>query len=125
MREYTWDEFDLAIDIISLEILQSGKQIKVITGLPRGGLIPAVCLSHKLGVPYAPYHLYLNDITIPRNRILIVDDIVDSGDTLAQIIEGGYLTASIHYKLNASHVPTFYGELLKNNDWIIYPWEHK
>ena len=44
-----------------------------IYGIPRGGLCLAVALSHKLNIEL---------LKEPRNNILIVDDIYDSGETL-------------------------------------------
>ena len=31
------------------------KKLRYISGIPRGGLIPAIMLSHKLGVTYIPF----------------------------------------------------------------------
>lgn len=71
-----------------------------IIGLKRGGLVPAVYLSHKFNIP-----MYVADITNiksngdnvewhddilpeiePGKRILLVDDILDSGHTMYDCI---------------------------------------
>ena len=45
-------------------------------GLPRGGIIPAVLISHEIGVCL----LYLH----PGKNTLVVDDINDTGETLSK-----------------------------------------
>jgi len=47
----TWEEVEELVDLLAKQIAQSGYQIEYIFGLQRGGLIPAVLLSHKLGIP--------------------------------------------------------------------------
>ena len=47
--------------------------IDSVTGIARGGLIPAVMVSHKLDLPYV-------DAVGPNT--LVIDDIADSGVTL-------------------------------------------
>lgn len=69
-----------------------------IIGLTRGGLIPAVHLSHKLGVPMLSLNWQTRDSNlrlipddikklINNKKILIVDDIIDSGLTFKNLIE--------------------------------------
>jgi hypoxanthine phosphoribosyltransferase len=48
---YTWQEFEKDVEIISQQIKKRGWGLKNIYGLPRGGLILAVCLSHRLDIP--------------------------------------------------------------------------
>ena len=47
----TWDEVDELVDRIATRITNEFSNITHIYGIPRGGLIPAVMLSHKLGIP--------------------------------------------------------------------------
>lgn len=125
IHECNWGEVEICIQQIIKDIEESGKIIKQITGLPRGGLIPAVYLSHRLDIPYIPIHQLIDSLIIPKNKILVVDDIVDSGETISRIIDEKYLTASLHYRIGASHVPNFYGSVLHDQRWILYPWEKK
>ena len=51
-KEYlTWMYVDRLTDIIASQIKLNFKNVDSIYGIPRGGLIPAVMLSHKLGLP--------------------------------------------------------------------------
>ena len=49
-------------------------------GLPRGGLVPAVMLSHKLNLPL---------LMAPCRGCIVVDDIADTGTTLQHYRDKG------------------------------------
>ena len=107
---------ELAIDI---NIKFQHSNIEYIHGLARGGLIPAVMLSHKLKIPYVDSIVNLNP-----SEVLVVDDIADSGKTLKKWSD--YRTAVLHYKPHTSYVePTIWSKVHKTDDWIIYPWERE
>jgi len=111
----TWDHIEEAVDRLATSIKASGAKIKTIRGLPRGGLIPAVLLSHKLNIPMGNHPSYG----------LIVDDICDSGVTLKPFMELSMLTATIHYKKSALVKPSFWYDVVEEENWIVYPWEQK
>ena len=120
-----WVEIKSLIDILSLKINKSKIEYKNIFGLQRGGLIPAVMLSHQLGIPMAK-----GDI---GPDTLIVDDICDSGETLDKLVKKyqtlysfpfNLKTAVLHYKPHTScFEPTFYAEKWNKDVWLTYPWE--
>ena len=64
-------------------------------------------------------------------KVLLIDDIVDSGDTLRFAIQfinrqgnpSLLHTATVYVKPHANILPDFYIELLPDNDYIIFPWE--
>lgn len=116
----TWKEVEDAVESIAYRIKSSGIKIDTITGLARGGLIPAVMLSHKMEIPF---HISIS--SAPGN-VLIVDDICDSGETLKKFKhEERFYTATIHHKQFAVYEPTFWYSLVQENDWIVYPWERE
>ena len=115
-RFITWDYIDAAVDNIAAQVLSSDYQIKHIYGMPRGGLIPAVMLSHQLSIPLFTPGMVLNNTT------LVVDDICDSGTTMYNYWKYGIPFVTIHTKLSASVQPNFHYEVIEN-DWIVYPWE--
>ena len=89
---------------------------KDIFGLQRGGLIPAVMISHQLRIP-------MTKGTISTNT-LIIDDICDSGETIQKIKENfpKCQTATLYYKETAIVKPDIYGEIVEE-EWIVFPWE--
>ena len=110
----TWKEIDTLVTILKHKVLDKLPEIDSVTGIARGGLIPAVMLSHKLGVPYTQ--------AVGPNT-LVVDDICDSGITLKDA--PGVYTATLHYKSSAISKPNVYASLLLNeNQWLVYPWEN-
>ena len=118
----TWNDIEKAIDKLANDLSKSNLEITGIGGLPRGGLIPAVMLSHKLDVPYIP------SVTFVRHsgHLLIVDDICDSGRTLKQFqYEQDIYTAVLHYKESSKFKPDFFSIIVPEDEWIVYPWERK
>lgn len=119
---FEWLEVDDAADFIIKEL--KGIKIDLVAGIPRGGLILAVILSHKLDVP-----LVLDPLLYSDKRILIVDDISDTGKTFLSLLdkidprERAYrpITATIHFKPSSRFAPDIYYK--ETEDWIVYPWE--
>ena len=110
-----WDDINILVEDLCNTIKQSGAQIKSITGIERGGLIPAVMISHKLNIPY---------VTKINKNTLVVDDICDTGVTLRDTI--GCNTAVLHYKPHTScFKPNIYATIHEGNEWILYPWERE
>ena len=126
-----WGHIEDLVDNLYLKIIeyqiQNNFKFKDLFGLQRGGLIPAVMLSHKLEIP-------MTKGTISPDT-LIIDDICDSGVTLANYFEKHQdeysfpfelKTACLHYKPHTSvFEPTLYSKKWDKDDWIVYPWEAK
>lgn len=120
----SWTGFDEIINDICRKIYKSGIEISRVYGIPRGGLVPAVTLSHRLGIP-------LTDSVGPYT--LIVDDISDSGRTFQKLTNAGRIsqefpsvyTASVYIREGTVHLPNFYGLEIKDSRWIVFPWEVK
>ena len=108
----SWEHIQHSVDVLCELISNSNVEITSVTGLKRGGLIPAVMISHKLNIPYTD---------TATSTTLIVDDICDSGETLKNVAQDSP-TAVLHYKLTASIQPTFYAKEV-GEEWIVYPWE--
>jgi hypoxanthine phosphoribosyltransferase len=121
-RFITWNDIEDAIERLAINITNSQYEITAVGGLPRGGLVPAVMLSHKLSIPFVS-QASIQTIT---GNILIVDDICDSGLTLKRFkFEENVYTATLHYKTTAEYEPHFWWKLADNNTWYCYPWENK
>ena len=108
-----WEEIDRLVDILCEKIITQIPSIDSVMGLPRGGLIPAVMVSHRLGLPL---------VTLPEPHTLVIDDIADSGVTLTNT--PGIYTAVLHYKPHTSvFKPDLYSVEYKGDDFLQYPWE--
>jgi xanthine phosphoribosyltransferase len=109
--------------------------------IPRGGYIPAALLQYRnkelRGIPVTSLclHEMSTDIYVQLQRLgpflLIVDDIIDSGNTFEQYIHHfPYATFVAPYiKPQAKtwgHVPRefdLYGVEVPNDTWVKFPWE--
>jgi hypoxanthine phosphoribosyltransferase len=111
----SWDDINQAVDTLCDNILKQEIPVKSVFGLKRGGLIPAVMVSHKLGLPWS-------DVMLPNT--LVIDDICDTGLTLKNTV--GVYTAVLHHKPHTScYTPNIYAHEHNGDEWIIYPWEKK
>lgn len=111
----SWDDVNQLVDELCTKIQSSYLPINSIFGLKRGGLIPAVMISHKLNIPWS-------DVILPNT--LVIDDICDSGLTLQKCVAS--YTAVLHYKPHTScFEPTLYSSIHEGDEWVIYPWERK
>ena len=110
-----WDDVNDLVNTLCEKITTECPAIDSVFGLKRGGLIPAVLISHKLGLPWS-------DVMYPNT--LVVDDICDTGVTLKNTV--GCYTAVLHYKPHTScYIPHLWAHVHESNEWIIYPWERK
>jgi len=121
--KYDWDWIESACALLAKSALAN--DIKFISGIPRGGLIPAVIVSHKTGIPYHPFGELksLTDIEgVEKHNILVIDDIVDSGRTMSKL-DKEYITASLVYVENKLFTPYIYYFTKYSKDWVQFPWE--
>jgi hypothetical protein len=117
VAHYMWDGIAMFCKEIA-EDIPEGKY-EYLYGVPRGGMIPAVILSHILEIPV----ITKLDL-IKCHKVLVVDDIIDSGGTISRYKD--YDTAAIFWKKEiASESPTYYARLVDPSTWIQFPWEKR
>tara|TARA_B100000900_G_scaffold409458_1_gene425432 strand:+ start:1070 stop:1474 length:405 start_codon:yes stop_codon:yes gene_type:complete len=114
----SWHWVDLQIEVLADKIGNDSK-FTIVTGIPRGGLIPAVMLSHKLGIRYVPY----KEAIKASELVLVVDDIADTGHTLTEIGTKGFCTATLCCRYSTQYTPEYYGEEIIDDKWLVFPWE--
>ena len=115
---YTWDEqFDDTNKMC--DQLEADEFIPdVVVGISRGGLIPGVMISHKLEIPFKPVHASTRDFPhwenyLPKpkdEKILIVDDICDSGETFVRLSE--YIRDNINFECDVRFASLWWNCLL-------------
>ena len=134
-RHITWEEITSSVKYLAQKIKQMPDFDKVdgIIGIERGGLIPAVMLSHALNIPYTDFatlDLYEENAMVPptEDKYIVVDDIADSGDTLnstwlsdKNILCSLYLRT--HTCLPEVKDRLIYAKEIDNDDWLVFPWE--
>lgn len=115
---YTWQEFDK--DIEEIVCWAGGRNFKSVYGIPRGGLILGVVLSHRLGLPLKLKVEELDEDT------LVLDDIADSGRTLEnldKVLNFKPVVAILFYHKDVCRKPDFY--IREKKDWVVFPWENE
>ena len=139
--QMTWNKYDQAIDKIAKHF--TSMKFDVIIGLTRGGLIPAICLSHKLDTPMLPFNPHLlhangeerGNIKLPISpaivrRILIIDEISDTGKTLSKCTKffekKGFniSTAAVYTNKQTTIFKPNFSVFDSQKKWVVFPWEH-
>ncbi len=141
----TWNDFAVMSRELAQEIADSGFNPEVLIGVARGGMIPAGALTYSLGVKltdainvefYTDVEATLPDPvllapmldidSIRGKRVLVVDDVVDSGRTLALVLElltkfGAEVRSAVIYEKPTTSVkPDFVWK--STSKWIVFPW---
>ena len=120
---YSWSDFDE--DMNKIAAWAKPRNFKSVYGIPRGGLVLAIKLSHILDIPLV---LHRGDIT---PNTLVVDDIVDKGKTLKRFLRSvdiNCFVASIFWNSSSPVKPNLFVRKKKRNTkkkkyWIVFPWE--
>lgn len=118
----SWEWVDEQINAIG-EKLERFPQLEFIAGIPRGGLIPAVMMSHAFDIKYISYSSARMLPGELKKKTLVVDDISDTGLTIKEADKEGFFTATLCLRAGTSTVPTFVGEQVYDDRWLVFPWE--
>ena len=125
MKEFiSWEQYQEAIDgmVRKYEELYKNSECGAIYGLPRGGLPIAVSLSHRLNLPLLMN--YYDRKVVTDKKILVVDDIADTGNTLKDFDNDHNVIFTIHHHDDSITTPHFW-MWDKDDKWIVYPWERE
>lgn len=120
----TWQDVDDAVNRILEEVKSGGAAYAAVYGLPRGGLVGAVMLSHRLEIPLA---LNMEEVWLFRRQgktVLIADDIADTGETLRHFNEDTFDIATLYIREHTTvTMPRYYGKSITHDKWLVFPWE--
>ncbi len=142
---FSWDNFDNSISDIERQLLTDNWIPDYIVGVKRGGLIPAIALSHRFNKPLIMMSCQLRDSEDTNVRlyevneinrdsnILIVDDICDSGKTFHNILNElriyGFKytrTCALFFNISQNfrvHYKSINIDRTNDKRWILFPWE--
>ena len=144
-RNVAWREIDTCVATVGQAIRAARFQPDCIVAILKGGMVPARLLSDFFGsIEIYPIRVkayvktrkltrvQLETFRYPigRRRVLLVDDIHDSGQTLQKVIRHlqrrrprALRTATLFYKHNALHPPDFHARTVASDVWVVFPWE--
>jgi uncharacterized protein len=149
----SWTDYHENIEKLAIAVDQSGWKFNQIVCLAKGGLRVGDIFARLFDLPLAILSTssyggvnnqirgsvtFSRDLTMTTanlgSRILIVDDLVDSGITLKKSLlwldrrYGFYVeevrTAVLWYKACSEFKPDYYVDYLSDNPWIHQPFEH-
>ena len=142
----TWDELDRLVRTLAEEVRG---EYDVLLAITRGALVPAGMLAYLLGIRniLIAAVAYYDDAGRPADkpsflqfpadpllrgqRVLVVDEVWDSGTTIQAVIDrvrlagGSPTTAVLHYKPRRSRVASIPDHhVVETDDWIVYPFKY-
>jgi len=119
---YSWEWVNNSLDTIG-EKLEFRYNLKYITGIPRGGLIPAVLGSHKFNLQFIPI-LEAKTLSLEnRKKVLVIDDISDTGETFKKVEDLSFITAALAIRHSTSFLPHLFAQEIEDDHWLVFPWE--
>ncbi len=138
----TWKKIETQTKSLIKQMDKDNFKPEMVWGLVRGGCIPAILISQHYNIPMQTWHMSLRDHEYynfnPKwddywssKHSLIVDDINDSGNTIALAKEHTQQYSQVRYavlqhKETSTQEIDYYAEKigkLKKDEWIVYPWE--
>lgn len=142
----TWNRFYSQARRLARQVRESGWRPDTLVAIGRGGYLPARVLSdflHQADLTsfkvehYQGTHIgkqavvrYPLSGSLKGRKVLLVDDVSDSGDTfiaaIAHLNSRGrpaeIRTAVLHHKTVSRFTPDYYVHRIVKWRWIIYPW---
>ena len=143
LRYLSWAQYGELVTKLADSVNASGEKFDLVVGIARGGIPVAMVVSDRLGskIDFLNVKSY-TDVgervkpkiltTIIENisgkRVLVVDDLVDGGETMETVTQ--YLsaekpralrTAVLFTKLWSAFVPDF--SLQTVDTWVVFPYE--
>ncbi|MCW4013257.1 MAG: phosphoribosyltransferase [Candidatus Bathyarchaeota archaeon] len=141
----TWDDVQRLAEKTADKIKEDGFTPDIMIAISRGGFDPARIISDQLSIRKLAsiqiiYYSSVNEkmkepqVLFPLNaqikglKVLVVDDVSDSGHSLlaakeytkdmgAEVVK----VATLHHKPWSKYKPDYFAEVV--DQWILYPWE--
>jgi len=141
-----WDDLDTLVASLAQKL--RGERFDLMLTITRGGMVPAGMLAYRLGIrnilvaavayyddegmpgDSATFLEFPADPLLRGRRVLVVDEVWDSGTTIAAVVGrvrqagGEPVTAVLHYKPARSRValvPDYYA--VETDAWVVYPFK--
>jgi len=137
---------EFIVDSKLAKIRGKGVKTDYIVGIGRGGLIPATLMGYSLGLPVLNFGVssykdkqrtnkfdIYQDIDFTKlksdSRLLVVDDICDTGNTFAAFrdLYKGNIKQCVYVSLFAKESSELYvdfcGATVNEDTWVEFPWD--
>lgn len=143
MLKLTWEQFHKDCEILAANIQKTGRKYDKLLCITRGGVFVGGLLGHLLGlrdITTIALKLYdfdtqgrvveqlsAPDLPLPGSRMLVVDDMLDSGRTLGYIVEkwgGDYnIDIAVLYDKGGGDIRATFTARSIADVWVCFPWE--
>ena len=150
-RRATWADLDAWTGAVATKVRAAGRIPEAIVGLTRGGWVPARLMADLLGVKRLlslqtahwgvtatkDGHAALTERlsgTVEGATVLVVDDITDTGESLALAVEhiqregrpSRVETATCLHITHSKFTPTYFAEEVPADRWVwvVFPWTY-
>lgn len=152
---YTGEQMAHDLKDIARQAMLDNFRPDYVVGIARGGVVPATMMSHYYQVPLITLNLSLRDqkvegivdyaalraMLLDDKKLLLIDDICDSGDTLAMVVNNleTLLNGQAHTQMKNLRTAVLWNnvaqdvfeadyvgrEISRADDerWIIFPYE--
>ncbi len=141
----SWEDVERQCLALARDIKRKGVPFDIIVGIARGGWVPARLLSdmldsdelHTMRVKFytgigevaeKPVILHPTQIDVSGKKVLLVDDIADTGKSLSMAKKhleergaGDIFVVTLIKKPGSEVVPDLY--VTETDAWVIFPWE--
>lgn len=126
-RIVTWEEITKNAEILANKV-PHGNKMTFLFSIPKNGFIIAGFLAFYR----KDFMLHLPKISSglqpDSSRVLIVDDIHDTGETLNKMLRntvtGNVESAMLYWrKKEDDNKPTYWAETVEDDAWLVFPWE--
>lgn len=141
----SWDDVQKAAEKTADKIKEDGFNPDIMIAISRGGFDPARIISDQLGIRKLAslqiiYYSGLNEkmkepmVLFPLNaqikglKVLVIDDVSDSGHSLMAVRKytedmgaAEVKIATLHHKPWSQFKPDYFADEV--DQWILYPWE--
>lgn len=141
---WSWAEVDAAVNMLAIHI-RGLPTLKGLLALERGGLIPGVMLSHRLGLPlltakttsydefnqqqplqsYIPPLSHKQIVMDGMQNWLLVDDIIDTGKTLEHVRDLYPIMPMCALITKKPKAQALTYANVPASVWVTFPWESK
>lgn len=140
----SWQDIENSCLSIYAQMCSLDYRPDAIIALLRGGVVPGrifsdyfdilldffaldVKMYETIGVAKEHPDIKPFDGDIKGKKILVIDDIWDSGKTMNAVLdylgEEDVTTTTLFWKETADSKPTYYSDVAKEGEWIVFPWE--
>lgn len=150
MKRYlSWQDIKNQVEAIALKTTE---RPRTIIAIGNGGDVPGTLLANRLEVSDLQhvraksfgadgkrhgvniFYTKLRSLGYDLDRVWVVDDIKDSGETMKKVSEfvqessapsavGQVKTVALYWRASLCAPPSLYGEALRGSEWLVFPWE--